>query len=341
MEEIFKLCNKLKERTIGIEVLHVEMIGKVEVHHLRKILEHTFHRTGIEIVIGRERRKKTTPSKKTGNSKEWRVTKDRGENGKILIKSKGRTYADMVRQIKQNVDIEQTKVDIKRMIKTNKGDLMIEVAGGGGKAKTLGEEIKRKTDEEPIISTKEIILNITDIDVTISKEELDGEIRRNFQDMGSDDLRLLSIRPDGRGNQRATIALKKELALKIIDIGRIKIGWTYSRVRKRINIERCFKCLEHGHIAAACKGVDRSSLCIKCGKEGHKANGCQNESFCTTCDVEGHSAGQTKCPHFRSLIKSRAEQEKNEGRVRTNKKREVPPRKFQEEDEILKILNGD
>ncbi|KAK9674667.1 Zinc knuckle, partial [Popillia japonica] len=87
--------------------------------------------------------------------------------------------------------------------------------------------------------------------------------------------------------------------------GVIKIGWAPSRVRLRVNIIRCYRCLGFGHHSKECTNEDNSSLCINCGKEGHKGKECQNASYCLTCKKEGHRAEQTRCPHYRKLISER------------------------------------
>ncbi|KAK9737756.1 Zinc knuckle [Popillia japonica] len=71
----------------------------------------------------------------------------------------------------------------------------------------------------------------------------------------------------------------------------------------RINVVRCFKCLEHGHKSRECTAqVDRSDECIKCGEKGHKSRGCQNKVRCVKCAVDGHRADQIKCPHFKKIV---------------------------------------
>lgn len=46
-------------------------------------------------------------------------------------------------------------------------------------------------------------------------------------------------------------------------------------------------------------------MCLKCGKEDHRAKDCANESFCLKCNIDGHRADQTKCPHYRKLVREK------------------------------------
>ncbi|XP_061504300.1 mushroom body large-type Kenyon cell-specific protein 1-like [Anopheles gambiae] len=59
--------------------------------------------------------------------------------------------------------------------------------------------------------------------------------------------------------------------------------------------QRCFRCLEMGHIASNCRSAaDRQNLCIRCGLDGHKARTCQNEAKCALCGG-AHHIGHSEC----------------------------------------------
>nr|XP_049461491.1 uncharacterized protein LOC125906501 [Anopheles coluzzii]XP_049466768.1 uncharacterized protein LOC120960477 [Anopheles coluzzii] len=59
--------------------------------------------------------------------------------------------------------------------------------------------------------------------------------------------------------------------------------------------QRCFRCLEMGHIASNCRSTaDRQNLCIRCGLTGHKARSCQNEAKCALCGG-AHHIGHSEC----------------------------------------------
>lgn len=229
--------------------------------------------------------------------------------GKIIVKSEGETYANLVKKIKTNIDITQTGVKIKSLRKTLKGDLLLEVEGGEEKTKTMMRKIAEKNlFNEIVVTGRSTTVHISDIDADISKEDLRNEIKKNSGEGKSENIKVLNMWPNRIGNQTAAVELEQGLARKLLKIGELKIGWTLCKIRKRINITRSFKCLLHGHKTKECKGPDRSGDCMKCGQSGHKAKDYKNKDFCTPCKEEGHRADQTKCPHFRRLIREKVEE---------------------------------
>lgn len=158
-----------------------------------------------------------------------------------------------------------------------------------------------------VVKNDTVTLHITGIDADIEKEEIKTEINK-YSENATDEVTIRSLRPMSDGNQAATVTIGKETAKKIVAQGRIEVGWNMCRVRERVNILRCFKCLNFGHRATECAGEDKSDSCLKCGKTGHRAKECKNEAFCTTCGLSGHRADQTRCPHFRSLVNERQRQ---------------------------------
>lgn len=166
--------------------------------------------------------------------------------------------------------------------------------------------IQAKTkDTKVFVKSSEATVHITDIDADIDEEELKKEIVKNGVDISEKQLTVASLRPNRSGNQTATVKMKKDAAAELVKRGRIKIGWVLCRLRFRVNIRRCYKCLDFGHRTSVCTGPDKSDTCMQCGKRGHKAKECEEKIlYCTSCKDEGHRADSTKCPLFRKLIKN-------------------------------------
>ncbi|KAK9731282.1 hypothetical protein QE152_g13795 [Popillia japonica] len=83
----------------------------------------------------------------------------------------------------------------------------------------------------------------------------------------------------------------------------MKIGWVGCRVRKRVTLIRCYRCLDFGHTRAGCNGPDRSDLCVNCCQPGHQVKDCTNKPFCRKCQTGDHRSDTTKCPAFRDQVK--------------------------------------
>ena len=81
-----------------------------------------------------------------------------------------------------------------------------------------------------------------------------------------------------RGTRKAFVKMEDARALKLLKAAHIKIGWVSCRVRRKTDVKRCYRCLGFGHMAADCRGPDRSRSCWKCGEEGYTARTCLGEA---------------------------------------------------------------
>lgn len=185
--------------------------------------------------------------------------------------------------------------------------MLFEVKGGKGEAEALRQSILKSNEGTQVqIKNSGTTIHIMGIDGDIDMNKLEETIQKYAGDAGTNDIKITSLRPNQWGGQNATVVLQSELAKQMVKQGFIKIGWTPCRVRARIDIARCYRCLQFGHHSSECKGEDNSNLCLNCGKEGHKARECRNISYCLTCKKEGHRAEQLKCPHYKKMITDKA-----------------------------------
>ncbi|GJQ79440.1 hypothetical protein Trydic_g16299 [Trypoxylus dichotomus] len=111
----------------------------------------------------------------------------------------------------------------------------------------------------------------------------------------------------------ALVEINEHYALELLKTARIKVGWVNSRIRKRLEVTRCYRCFGFGHRQATCSEPDRrkEGLCMGCGEKGHLKKNCTNKARCFLCSAENardHVAGSGKCGVFRqALEKARAE----------------------------------
>uniref|UniRef100_A0A182N1P7 CCHC-type domain-containing protein n=1 Tax=Anopheles dirus TaxID=7168 RepID=A0A182N1P7_9DIPT len=92
-------------------------------------------------------------------------------------------------------------------------------------------------------------------------------------------------RPDATKQARIRIARTEAEAL--VQSPRLLVGNTSCRVEILPDLEkakqRCFHCLERGHLAQRCSGADRTAMCVRCGSLEHRAKDCANELKCIRC----------------------------------------------------------
>lgn len=171
-------------------------------------------------------------------------------------------------------------------------------------AMSLKNEITHKINDVQVMTRKlgTTTIYISGMDPTIEEEEVKQAIAAVAK-MKETDIDIKSVR-EGRYGEKTVIAeVPREQIMPLIGKKRLKIGWMEGTVKERIDIVRCFRCLEHGHKTLECKAqVDRSRDCIKCGRTGHKSKECINTDRCLKCNMDGHRADQMKCPYFKKLV---------------------------------------
>ncbi|KAI4459357.1 zinc knuckle [Holotrichia oblita] len=300
--KLYECVNSLGKliHTHGPKQIVITALGNVEVDYLKKCVEFVFRGSGINIEI-----LTTRTSKRTKYNQQH--IRNLQQTEKVIVKSNGRQYADVLRTIKNGVHLDQIGVKLKTIKKTTTGDVLLEVKGGKEKAEALKQTIRELNQDEQItIRNNDDVLHITDIDGDIDWSGLMTAISESVRGLKADGIKVLSLKPNQWGSQNATVALGKVYAKELIRQGTIKIGWISCRVRPRVYVVRCYRCLEFGHVSSTCKADDKSKSCLNCGKEGHRAKECQNLSFCFTCKKEGHRADRMKCPHYKRIIEDKA-----------------------------------
>ena len=233
----------------------------------------------------------------------------------ILVERKDDTmsYADILRKIKCEPELQAHGSKVTRIRKTAKGELLLELDETGSKItsefrSTLERMLQAEANIKALSKPDEVILEIKDLDEITSKDDISNALQQTFlADKPIHSSTVKSLRKAYSGTQTATIGLPSEVAKRALDAGKIRIGWVVCRIREKTVPSRCFRCLEYGHIASNCKSdMDRSKLCLKCGGEGHLIRACKNEAECFLCSTEEnrkHMAGTRQCPAFRRTVK--------------------------------------
>ncbi|KAJ8964370.1 hypothetical protein NQ317_003015 [Molorchus minor] len=197
-------------------------------------------------------------------------------------------------------------IDVKQIRKTGGGDLLLVVKGGAEKADILREGIKVNVKEVQVQEKKvrEKTLYIDGIDAATEGGEVLAAIQQ-ATGVEEKEIALKSLKMGRFEQQMAVIEMPADGAWKLIRAGSLKIGWLSCKVKERIAVLRCFRCLGFGHKSVECKGTDRSRECLNCGQTGHVAKDCTGEAYCGKCEKKGHRADQTKCPHFKRLVEDK------------------------------------
>nr|XP_023028558.1 uncharacterized protein LOC111516646 [Leptinotarsa decemlineata] len=182
---------------------------------------------------------------------------------KIVIKMEGKNYAEALREMKQNTNISRTGAQIKNIKKTARGDILLELKGGKEEAialKDIIEQVNPSTKVE--MTNREKTLHIADIEPDMGEADVKKAVMRAVDGITEKDINIVFMKLNNFGNQNAMISVNRWVALELTRLGTVRVGWVPCRVREKINILRCFRCLGFGHRRGECKGEDRSKHCM-------------------------------------------------------------------------------
>jgi len=234
----------------------------------------------------------------------------------------GETVTKILKAMRKDVDLETTGAQISSISESRNGMILIKLKAKEAERTALEEALKTKLG--PRATVRGLVMfediEVQDLDCVTSEAEVENSIR-SVLGLPADDetVKTRSIRQSFMGTQRAIVRLKGVDARKIVEKGRIKVGWVNARVRLKVKATKCFRCLGYGHTRHACKGPDRSEACSLCAKDDHKASSCNAPPRCVACqDIKeptDHFPGSGKCVAYRMAMPGNKLDSKTKDRV--------------------------
>lgn len=281
----------------GCEKLSVAVSKQEGRDLVRKCLEIVFKDVDIEMELFIPKAPNLEGYRDQSTDRRYRTRKQEA----VIIKTDVTTYAETLRNIRAVVNPDDIGIGVKsvKMTKDNKVVIVTEE----GKAESLHREIAAKVKGvETRVTGSKTTLVILDIDATVNGKEVEEYIRRHTKDF---ETHVRNLRTGRGGTQIATVSMSSKSAEELLSLGMIKIGWTYCRVKPKVDVLRCFNCLNIGHHSDICKEPRGDKKCLNCTQTGHLGKDCKNPSYCTSCKKEGHRSDSTSCPTVKRMLPRR------------------------------------
>ena len=225
----------------------------------------------------------------------------------VLIKpAEGMSYATIFSELKKRVNPDELGATVQGIRETRSKNLLVELKWSTKSRGRLDTAFKEAVGARGTVRhfIPRIEVEIADLDPTTKAEDVEDAVRSFLDKEPELELRVSLSKTPYRGNRKTYVLLEAARTLKLLKGAHIKIGWVSCRVRRKKEVNRCFRCLGFGHIAADCQGPDRSRCCWRCGEMGHLAGSYTGKPRCYLCAAReeklrnDHIPGTMRCAPF-------------------------------------------
>lgn len=235
---------------------------------------------------------------------------NRGEAILVPLADK-KEYGPVLAKIREGLQGDTDGV--RRVRLTRAGDILLELVKGAGDSYGIQGRIKEKMGSEFEVRRLSPLgaVEYRDVDLTVTAEEAEVRLREAIGSMGATSEPVpIRIRRGPMGTQMITCVTSADVANKLMEACRLRIGLTYVTPRLAPRVTQCMACCGLGHYARECRvNPPGKQTCRNCGLLGHKMSECRGLTSCAICVREGlngeevrHLAGGTRCPAYRREV---------------------------------------
>ena len=168
------------------------------------------------------------------------------------------TYIEIFKSVTEKTDETRLNTDVYLFKKAKDGSLIIKLQKGST-AGLMVKSIREGQGAEVATSWGlgiVMVFEVRGLDGTPTKNEVKEAVYNELKGAEPKDFKIQGMRPADRDTQLAIVTVSKAAARILLTIGRLKIGYVYARVKGRLEIPRCYRCLGFGHIVAKCSNRD-------------------------------------------------------------------------------------
>ena len=175
----------------------------------------------------RKRKEKNTGGENKGNPRvpAPRARKKRpAVNSVVITPGQGMTYAQILKDLKQNVKPDEAEVTIHNVRKTENGNVLVAFKNSTMSGKAFQEAVQRVVKEKGKVTlrTPKVTIEVRDLEETATKEEVVEALRTVVE--GTCELDTHVIGPSPRGQMTALVNTDPTTATKLLEKARLRIG---------------------------------------------------------------------------------------------------------------------
>ncbi|KAK5637746.1 hypothetical protein RI129_000072 [Pyrocoelia pectoralis] len=198
--------------------------------------------------------------------------RDREKTDAILIRTDRESYADLLKKIKEGVQDSKMQQEIKSVRLNRARDLIITTTKGKGDVvnKHL-QTVVPHMQSRNIMQTKKI--HIGNMDIFVERGDVEAAIAKALGQEEVESIQEIRIRPGRTGNNSAEVIIGREAGHKLLDMGRIKIGWNNCIIREWVEVSRCSNCMKMGHSRRDCKEEENKEKMLSVHREWTHSEG--------------------------------------------------------------------
>lgn len=209
------------------------------------------------------------------------------------------TGVELIREARQTLSLEEMEVPPLEIKRSKMGGYLLGIRGQGADAKAdrLAASLKGLPGASKVAVTRpkrRRDIRVSGFEAGITPAEVVQAVAA-AGGCPADEMKpgAIGCLPTGMGT--LWMRCPAEAATRVAANGGVRVGWAWATVVVLSpRPERCFRCLERGHLKMHCtSAVDRSDRCYRCGRPGHAAAGCRERTpHCPLCgDIEGLDCG--------------------------------------------------
>ncbi|XP_011868774.1 PREDICTED: uncharacterized protein LOC105562496 [Vollenhovia emeryi] len=334
VEKILKIVRGMKDDNVGrneIRKIVMEAVGE-ELRNLRQEIEQ------IKQAMSKMNKIQSNESRSASKSYAEATIKTRKTENILIVKPKEKQESETTKNtVLEKVKINMLPIGVSRMTKGNKGTIIIGCESGKEveQLKTSMEATIGKDFETIIPKQKQPKIKIIGIDQEemerddqslIETIKIQNELAERSERLHLRILKrgLMEKKNEGESRREAGSLILEtdvETHTKLLNKGKVNIGWRKCKVYDFVSVMRCFKCWGFNHMAKHCR---KEETCQHCAGN-HKGNDCRTKKKkCINClekikrynnnnIKDDHEATDRECPTYLRKIEEEKNRRTDEG----------------------------